>query len=96
MEVTRGQDEGCHSCIHQGDSLDIAIPDPMILRQNDPATPSYLGEPFYISCIGGEIIVMDMDNSASLPEGCSDQLCSKGTVEKIGRNFRRLQSRVRT
>ena len=68
----------------------------MVFGKYDPALLSDTGEPDFVFCILGEVIVMDMDGCPRLTERCGNALFSEGPIEEKDRNFRRLRPGART
>lgn len=75
------QHEGSDSSLDEGCTLMRAMADTVIFRQDNPAAPSHLPEPFLITRILGEMVIMQMDLCPCLPESMGHDVLPETAIE---------------
>ncbi len=96
IDLLKQQDKCCHARLHQGQPFNMSISDAMVFGQDNPAALPGLGEPVFILCIRGKVVVVDVECGACLTKRCGHALLSQRSIEEEDERFRRLRRRVRT
>jgi len=60
-DLSGGEDEGGHPTSEQSLSLHLAMPDPLVLRQYDPASVPHAREPHLVGSVLREVVPEDLD-----------------------------------
>jgi hypothetical protein len=76
-EIARGQNKYSGIAAPEGCDLQRSIPEPLILRQDDPALLADHSEPGSVLLITSEVVIVDFDHQLSLDELSSNWIYSE-------------------
>lgn len=96
LQITRRQNKRRDARLHKRQPFNMSIPDAMVFGQDDPIASSRLGEPVFVFCVGGKVIVVDVECGAGLTERSGDTVLPQRPIEEEDRLVRPLRRRVRT
>ncbi|GEM_PF-4834097 len=89
LQITaRRQDECTDSCLHQSLTFVPPIANSPVMREDNPPSPTYLGEPHLILFVRPKNIIMNAHISACLLKRLGDLLLPETAIEEENERFR--------
>jgi len=82
LELRGRQDKSSHSGRHNCCSFSDSITDSIVFGEHDPTAPSDLNKPIFVFGVRSEVLIVDLDGRADLPQRLSDDLLTEGTIDE--------------
>jgi hypothetical protein len=79
-EVSIREHEGAHSSIEECLTFMLTVADPIVLRQNNPASLPHDREPVRVLCVSRKVIVVNFDTDTRLTKGRCDLVFAERAV----------------
>jgi hypothetical protein len=89
-DVTSGENERSHFGFPQRSPLELAISDPFVAREHDPAVSPGLIKPRLVRCAFGKVLGEALNAGARFAQGFYDRVTVERLVDEVRYRFKRL------